>query len=200
MLTIYHVPGTRSLRPIWLCYELGLPVEVAAIDFSPAYRNSAEWRAISPGGKVPVLRDGDLTMFESGAMVEYILERYGNGRLRPAPGTAESALHHQWCWFAEATLIRPLGTNRFARSKGESGEQLVAEAIEKTRASLGVVEGALAGRDYLLGSAFGAADIMMGYSLELLASLKLLDERYPASLGYLNRLRARDAFQRAMSA
>ena len=200
MLTIYHVPGTRSLRPIWLCYELGLPVEVATIDFSPAYRNSAEWRAISPGGKVPVLRDGDLTMFESGAMVEYILERYGNGRLRPAPGTAESALHHQWCWFAEATLIRPLGTNRFARSKGESGEQLVAEAIEKTRASLGVVEGALAGRDYLLGSAFGAADIMMGYSLELLASLKLLDERYPASLGYLNRLRARDAFQRAMSA
>jgi len=200
VLTIYHVPGTRSLRPIWLCYELGLPVEVAAIDFSPAYRNSAEWRAISPGGKVPVLRDGDLTMFESGAMVEYILERYGNGRLRPAPGTAESALHHQWCWFAEATLIRPLGTNRFARSKGESGEQLVAEAIEKTRASLGVVEGALAGRDYLLGSAFGAADIMMGYSLELLASLKLLDERYPASLGYLNRLRARDAFQRAMSA
>jgi len=200
VLTIYHVPGTRSLRPIWLCYELGLPVEVATIDFSPAYRNSAEWRAISPGGKVPVLRDGDLTMFESGAMVEYILERYGNGRLRPAPGTAESALHHQWCWFAEATLIRPLGTNRFARSKGESGEQLVAEAIEKTRASLGVVEGALAGRDYLLGSAFGAADIMMGYSLELLASLKLLDERYPASLGYLNRLRARDAFQRAMSA
>ena len=200
MLTIYHVPGTRSLRPIWLCYELGLPVEVATIDFSPAYRNSAEWRAISPGGKVPVLRDGDLTMFESGAMVEYILERYGNGRLRPAPGTAESALHHQWCWFAEATLIRPLGTNRFARHKGESAEELVAEAVEKTRSSISVVESAIADRDYLLGPVFGAADIMMGYSLELLASLKVLDDRYPACQTYLNRLRVRDAFERAMKA
>lgn len=200
MLTIYHVQGTRSFRPIWLCYELGLPVEVVTIDFSPAYRNSAEWRAISPGGKVPALRDDELTMFESGAMVDYILERHADGRLRPAPGTAESALHHQWCWFAEATLIRPLGTNRFARSKGETAEQLVGEAIEKTRMSLGVVEGAIAGRDYLLGAAFGAADIMMGYSLELLASLKVLDERYPASMAYLDRLRTRDAFQRAMKA
>ena len=200
MLTIYHVQGTRSLRPIWLCYELDLLVEVKTIDFSPTYRNSAEWRAISPGGKVPALRDGDVTMFESGAMVDYILERYAGGRLRPPPGTAQSALHHQWCWFAEATLIRPLGANRFARHKGESAEQLVAEAIEKTRGSLGVVEGALADRDYLLGAAFGAADIMMGYSLELLASLKILDDRYPVCRVYLDRLRARDAFQRAMQA
>jgi len=200
VLTIYHVQGTRSLRPIWLCYELDLPVEVKTIDFSPAYRSSAEWRAISPGGKVPALRDGDVTMFESGAMVDYILERYAGGRLRPPPGTSQSALHHQWCWFAEATLIRPLGTNRFARHKGETAEQLVAEAVEKTRASIGVVEGALANRDYLLGAEFGAADIMMGYSLELLASLKMLDERHPCCLSYLGRLRERDAFQRAMKA
>ena len=200
MLTIYHVQGTRSFRPIWLCYELGLPVEVVTIDFSPAYRNSAEWRAISPGGKVPALRDGELTMFESGAMVDYILERYGDGRLQPAPGTAESALHLQWCWFAEATLFCLLGSFWFVRSKGETAEQLIGEAIEKTRTSIGVVEDALAGRDYLLGAAFDAADIMMGYSLELLASLKVLDERYLASMAYLDRLRTRDAFQRAMKA
>jgi glutathione S-transferase len=197
VLTIYHVQGTRSLRPIWLCYELGLPVEIVTIDFSPAYRNSAEWRAISPGGKVPALRDGDLTMFESGAMVDYVLERYGNGRLRPLPGTAQSALHHQWCWFAEATLIRPIGINRFVRHKGD-GSDVAAEADQKTRASIGVVEGAMAGRDYLLGAEFGAVDIMMGYSLELLATLKVLDARYPNSHAYLNRLRARDAFQRTM--
>ncbi len=198
MLQIYHAPGTRSLRPIWLCYELGLPVEVTTIDFAPAYRNSPEWRAISPGGKVPALRDGELIMFESGAMIDYILERYAGGKLRPAPGTVESALHHQWCWFAEATLIRPLGTNRFARHKGESGEQLVAEAVEKTRGSIAVVEEGLADRDYLLGDTFGAADIMMGYSLELLASLKLLDDRYPNALAYLERLRAREAFKRTL--
>ena len=70
--------GTRSVRPIWLCHELELPVEIEPIDFAPAFRDSAQWRAISPAGKVPAMVDGDLTMFESGAMVDYILERYGN--------------------------------------------------------------------------------------------------------------------------
>ena len=75
MLRIYHVRGTRSVRPIWLCYELDLPIEVAPIDFSPAYRNSPEWRAISPAGKVPAMTDGGMTMFESGAMIDYIRSR-----------------------------------------------------------------------------------------------------------------------------
>ncbi len=92
MLKIYHVRGTRSVRPIWLCYELDLPVQIEPIDFSPAFRNSPQWRAISPTGKVPAMADGDMTMFESGAMVDYILERYGEGRLRPTPGTAEGAI------------------------------------------------------------------------------------------------------------
>lgn len=193
MLKIYHVPGTRSVRPIWLCHELGLPVEIAPIDFSPAFRNSPAWRAISPAGKVPILTDGDLTMFESGAMVDYILERYGQGRLRPEPGTADSALHHQWCWFSEATLLRPLGFNRLLRG----GDDLVAEAGDKTRLALQVVDQALAGRDHLLGEVFTAADIMMGYALGLLASLGVLDAAYPNAWPYLGRLRARPAFARA---
>ncbi len=199
MLKIYHVQGTRSLRPIWLCYELDLTVEVVPIDFSPTYRNSAEWRAISPAGKVPAMRDGALTMFESGAMVEYILDRYSNGRLRPPPGTAQSALHHQWCWFSEATLVRPLGINRLTRLRGGSSEQLGSEVDQKTHASIGVVEDAVADQDYLLGPEFGAADVMMGYSLELLASLKMLDDRYPNSRAYLSRLRSRASFKRAMA-
>jgi len=74
---------------------LELQFQIALIDFSPKYRDSLEWRAISPAGKVPAMTDGETTMFESGAMVNYILERYGNGRLHPQPGTAQSALHHQ---------------------------------------------------------------------------------------------------------
>ena len=83
MLKIFHVPGTRSFRPIWLCYELDLSVDVEPIDFSSSFRDSNEWRAISPAGKVPAMIDGDLRMFESGAIVDYILERYGEGRLQP---------------------------------------------------------------------------------------------------------------------
>jgi glutathione S-transferase len=199
MLKIYHVRGTRSVRPIWLCYELELPIEIQSIDFSETFRNTPEWRAISPAGKVPAMTDGDLTLFESGAIVDYILERYGNGRLRPLHGTPESAMHRQWCWFAEATLIRPLGGVRLLRAKSETGEAIAAEAEEKTRTCLEVVDKAVSGKEFLLGSRFGAADIMMGYSLALLAHNKLLDDRYPNAVRYLTQLRSRDSCKRAMS-
>ena len=97
MLTIYHVPGTRGVRAIWLCEELALPYTVEAVDFSPEFRASESWRAMNPVGKVPVLRDSkgtskdDFFMFESGAMVQYILDRYGNGQLQPTVGTSRMA-------------------------------------------------------------------------------------------------------------
>lgn len=200
MLTIYHVSGTRSVRPIWLCHELDLPVRIETIDFSSRFRSTAEWRAISPAGKVPILTDGDLTMFESGAMVDYILERYGQGRLRPPPGTEQSALHHQWCWFSEATLIRPLGLPRLLKDRTESAQSLVADAVDKTELGLEVVEQALSRSDYLLGPEFGAADIMMGFSLHLMAQVGVLDDRYPQAQTYLQRLQSREAFGRAISA
>ncbi len=109
MITIYHAPGTRSIRVIWLCEELQIPYEVVTVDFSPTYRATPEWRRLNPVGKVPAMTDDGVSMFESGAMVDFILERYGNGRLRPAPGTPEAAQYLQWSWFAEATFARPLG-------------------------------------------------------------------------------------------
>ena len=198
MIEIYHVKGTRSVRPIWLCYELELPVKVVTIDFSESYRSTDEWRAISPAGKVPALTDGNLTMFESGAMIDHLLERYGDGALRPAPGTADGALYHQWCWFSESTLLRPLGLNRIMRS---NGTDLVSDAIAKAETCLGVVEDALREKEYLVGSAFTAADIMMGYALGLLAAGGVMNaESFPAATRYLDRLQVREAYERAASA
>jgi len=195
LLRIYHVSGTRSVRPIWLCYELGLPIEVTPIDFAPAFRDTSEWRAVSPAGKVPALTDGELTMFESGAMLDYILDRYGEGRMRPPPGTAARALHQQWSWFSEATLLRPLGVNGFLRRRAED---ITAVALDKTRDCIAVVDRALRGRDFLLGGELSGADVMMGYSLALLESLQMLEpERYPEASTYLRRLKTRDAFARA---
>ncbi len=199
MLKLYHVTGTRSVRPLWLCYELNLPVTVERIDFSSEYRSSPEWRAISPAGKVPILTDGAVTMFESGAMVDYILERFGHGRLRPPPGTPESAMYHQWCWFAEATLSRPLGLSLLRTGREHGIEAVLADAQTKVRDCLHVVDEALADRDYLLGDQFGAADIMMGYSLALASNFNVLDDRYPRARTYLDRLKGRDACKRAMS-
>ncbi len=196
MLKIFHVPGTRSVRPVWLCFELDLSVKVEHVDFSPEYRNSKEWRAISPARKVPALIDGDLTMFESGAMVNYILERYAQGRLHPNPGTDESALFHQWCWFGEATLTRPLGLHRILRAEDDDAGALIAEAVEKAHICFDVIEEALADRDYLLGEAFSAADVMMGHSIALLETV--IGNKYPNTKNYLERMKARPAYQRVM--
>lgn len=197
MLRIYHAPGTRSVRPLWVCFELGLNVEIAPVDFSPAYRNTPEWRAISPAGKLPALTDGALTMFESGAMVDYILDRYGEGRLRPPAGTAERALCQQWCWFSEATLLRPLGLAALLRDPPEA---VVAAALAKAQEAIGVVDAALAGHTHMLGAEFTAADIMMGYALAFLDHLKLLDgAAHRNVVAYLAHLKTREAFQRALS-
>lgn len=189
-LKLYHVPGTRSVRTLWLCYELELDVVVEVIDFSEAYRASDAWRSISPAGKIPVLVDGGVTVFESGAIVEYILEKYGNGRLKPAAGSPESALCYQWMWFSEATLIRPLGLYRTLRNDTDAA-LLVAEAREKFFTALQVVEDALQQKQYLLGDAFSAADIMMGYSIAMVE--RLLNEDFPHCKAYLDRLRERTA-------
>ncbi|MCB1693032.1 MAG: glutathione S-transferase [Pseudomonadales bacterium] len=195
MLTIYHAPGTRSIRPIWLCFELGLEIDIRTVSFTPEFLASPEWRAISPAGKLPLLQDGDLTMFESGAMMEYILDACGGGRLRPAPGTHESALHHQWSWFSESTLARPLGIARMMR-----GGDLAGDLGEKVSTCLAVVDEAVQDKSFLLGETFYSADIMMGYTLELLRRFDLLDDRFPNALRYLEQLKSRDACQRAMAA
>ncbi len=198
MLTIYHVPGTRSVRPIWLCYELDLPVEIKLIDFSPSYRNSAEWRGISAAGKVPAITDDDLNLFESGAIVDYILERYGRGRLQPEPGTTASAEYRQWSWFSEATLSRPVGLNRLLKHTSAK-TSISDEATNKARNSLDAVNQALSERPFILGDDFSAADIMMGYTLHLLAQLDVLDETYENAHPYLIRLKHRDPFTRALA-
>ena len=195
MLTIYHVPGTRSVRPLWLCYELGLDPAVERIDFSRTYRDAPEWRAISPAGKVPAMRDGYLTMFESGAMVDYLAERYDTAFLmHPRPGTTESAIYHQWCWFAESTLIRFLGLRRVLREPGDQAASgLVAAAVDRFREAMAALERALESGAYLVGDSFSAADIMLAYSLTLVRD-ELSD--FPNATAYLGRATERPAYQR----
>ena len=201
-LRIFHAPNTRGIRPIWLCEELGLPYEVVPVDFSAEYRASPEWRALNPVGKVPVLQDGDLTMMESGAMVDYILARYANGAFDLAPDHPEYAHLRQWMWFAEATLARPLGeiVNHGREFAGAARiDAVVTEMADRSVMSLEAVGEHLASRSYLVADTFTAADIMMGYSL--LIGRLLVADRFPASLAdYWERLSARPAFQVACEA
>ena len=202
MIEIYHVPGTRGVRPIWLCAELGLDYRVIDVDFSASYRSSPEWRRMNPVGKVPVMVDSespDLTIFESGAMVQYLLDRYGKGQLQPQPGTPDHALYLQWSWFAEATFARPLGeiVNHLREFPGEqTSEAAIEEMRNRARLCLSALNDALKDNNYIAGNTFSAADIMLGYTIML--GVKLLPEPMPTNVtAYWDRLQQRPAYQRA---
>ncbi len=200
-LEIFHVKGTRSVRIIWLCHELAVPLTVTTIDFSQDYRSTPAWRKLSPTGKVPAMKDGEMSMFESGAMVQYILDKYGQGRLQPEPGSVTAAHYLQWCWFAEATLARPLGDmvhHRILKPEAQRLPAMVVDGEIRARSCLAAVEQGIRGQEFLVGE-FTAADIMMGYSLLLAERMEVLDDTYPEVLAYYARLQARPGFVIATS-
>jgi glutathione S-transferase len=201
MLRIYHAPRTRGFRVIWLCEELAVPYEILPVDMSPAYRKSDEWSKLNPVGKVPVMSDGDISMFESGAMVQYVLQKYGEGRLQPPPGSADHAHYLQWSWFAEATFGRALGeiVNHRREFADNIIDTVIAEMRARARLSGQAVDAAIQSRTWILGETFTAADIMLGLTLR--GYTRLMDEELPEQAGtYLTRMTQRPAYQRAEAA
>ena len=204
MIRIHHAKSTRSVRNIWLCEELGLAYEAVAIDFSPGYRESPDWRAKHPQGKVPVMEDGEVTIFESCAINQYLLDRYGEGRLQPAPGTAEAARYQQWCWFAESSFARPLG-DWIHHGRLRPPEQrilgVVADARLRAEPCLAATDRQLMDNAYLLGDTFSNADIIMAWTLRVAKILGLLTEASaPAAWRCLGDLEKRPGHRAAMAA
>lgn len=202
MIKLYHSPRTRSVRIYWLLEELGVPYELVPIAFAPESLKSPEYLKVNPLGKVPAIQDGDLTMFESGAILEYLLEKYGNGRLAPAPGTPARGPFLQWVHFAEATALPPLtdmAQHTMFKPEAERIPAVVVDASARAAAILGVIEQALTGKPYLLGSEFSAADIMLGYSLLLMKWFGLLGDATPNAAAYLARLEQRPALRKALA-
>ncbi len=200
MLTLYHAPMTRSARIVWLLEELGLPYRLEMVPFTPP---AVPFSQPTPSGKFPVLVDGGLTMFESGAILEYLLERYGEGRLAPPPGTPQRGTFLQWVHFAEGTAAPPIGElirQLLFRTDAERIPAAVDDARIRTAATLAVVERTLAGRPHLLGDDFSAADIMIGYTLALARLVGALDPAtQPNLVAYLARLEERPACQKAFA-
>lgn len=200
MLKLYFAPRTRSVRIVWLLEELELPYELERVEFLPT--SSEFFVQKTPLGKLPTLVDGDVVMCESGAIVEYVLERYGAGRLAPPVGSPKRAAYLQWLHFAESTAFPPLGIvvwlTRYRDDAG-SHERLIADARARAAAGLEFLERQIGENTYLIGDEFTAADVMMGFTLTAARLLGVLDERFPHVDAYLNRLQARPAFQKAAS-
>jgi glutathione S-transferase len=200
MITLWFAPRTRAVRVRWLLEELGLPYELRRVTFNVPRKVFAQ---DTPLGKLPVLDDGEVTICESGAIIEYVLERYGGGRLAPPIGSPRRGEFLQWIHFAEGTAFPPLGVivwHGLYQGDADQVPGAIASARERARAALEFVERALAGKDYLLGDEFSAADVMMGFTLLAARALGVLDDAYPSLNAYVARLEARPAFQAAVDA
>ena len=201
MIRLYYAPRTRAVRVVWLLEELGLPYELVRVAFQPPATRFFVQQ--SPTGKIPTLEDGDVSMGESGAIVEYLLERYGAGRLAPPIGSPQRAKFLQWLHFAESTAFPPLGIVVWLvlyRGNSPDEAKLIADARERAAAGFEYLEREIGAKTYLLGDDFSAADIMMGFTLVAAQQLGVLTaDRFPRLTAYLGRLLQRPALQKTIA-
>ena len=214
MIVVHHLENSRSQRVLWLLEELGVPYRIEHYRRDPATMLAPPaLRAVHPLGKSPVISDGDRVVAESGAIIEYLVEHHGRGRLRPPEGSPERLRYTYWLHFAEGSAMPPLlmklvsdsiesrspwivrpvaaGIARRIRS------MLVTPNIER---QLAFMESELNERPWFAGAEFSAADIQMSFPLEAAAARGGLDARFPRLQDFLARIHARPAYARALEA
>jgi len=194
MLTVHHLNNSRSQRIIWLLEELGAQYEIKHYQ-RDAVTNLAppELKAVSPLGKSPTITDGDLTLIESGAIIDYIVRKHGQGRLAPKPGTRAHELYLQWLHYAEGSAMLPLMINLYVMRLGEAAAPLKDRIDSEIDNHLGYIEAGLKGRDYLLEDGFTAADVQVSFVGEVARAFGRL-EAFPNIAGWVARLHERPAF------
>lgn len=199
-MKLYYAQNTRAVRIAWLLEELGLPYEIEKFQLGSPEMRSPDYRKVHPMGRVPALEDGDITLFESGAIVEWVLAVHGNGRLQPPVGTKEFAQYLQWFHYCEGMIMPPINTivvETILLPPERRSEANAKRAIKLLSQMLAAVETHMEGRDYLAGD-FTAADIMTGHSVTVSREMLKLDfSALPNLDAYADRLLARPALQKA---
>jgi glutathione S-transferase len=212
MITVHHLNNSRSQRILWLLEELGLDYKIKRYQRDPQTMLApASLRAVHPLGKSPVITDDDMTLAESGAIIEYLVERYGQGKLSPLQGTAEYLRYRYWLHYAEGSLMPPLLLNlTFSELVKRSiflvrpAVWIIAQSIKSSYITpqitlhLNYLESELTGSDWFVGSDFTAADIQMSFPLEAAVERASLDASRPKLIDFLQRIQARPAYQRAL--
>lgn len=213
MIVVHHLENSRSQRVLWLLEELGLPYEVRRYTRdAKTMLAPPELRAIHPLGKSPVISDDGATVAESGAIIEYLLRRYGNGRLAPAPDSADHLRYTYWLHYAEGSVM-PLMVMKLVFGRlGKPPMPLLIRPIAGVIAAgvqkrwldpqialhLDYVEAELERSAYFAGDSFSAADIQMSFPMEAAAARVKLD-RYPRSAAFLQTIHARPAYRHALA-
>ncbi|MFT5573218.1 MAG: glutathione S-transferase [Cryomorphaceae bacterium] len=200
-LTLFHSPGTRSIRARWLLEEMALPYELKSIGYDGKYFASDEFKTINPMGKVPALYDGDTLIVESTAIIEYLLQRFGPSPLSVSPDDEEYAAYLQWFHMAESGMANYIAVsfgNTFNIDPYKVSDGYDAYCRFQIDKALGMLETQLQDRDYLLKRGFSAADISLGYTL-FFAKSCIGTEFTELVSDYFNRIMSRPAAQITMS-
>jgi glutathione S-transferase len=201
MLKLHFAPNSRAVRIAWLLEELELPYDLNRMDFHPKDLKSDEHRARHPLGRIPVLEDGDITLWESGAITEYILERHKNGGLKPAVDAPEYPAYLQWFHYCEGMVMPSVNTivvHTLLLPPERRDETVLGQAQRMLTRAWAPVDEALEGKEYLIGD-FSAADTMLGHSAIMSNRLGCVTDEMTNLKAYVARLEARPAFQKAES-
>ena len=201
MLTVHHLGRSQSERIVWLCEELGIDYELKRYERDPVTRLAPpEYKALHPIGTAPVITDGTVVVGESGAIIDYIIAKYGAGRLARQPGHPEFANYLYWLHFANGSFQALLHRTLVARRLEPPPEhRILLDLQARLDRTLDFVNRRLGETDYLAGSELTAADIMMVFSFTTMRTFTQYDLKpYPQILAYLRRIGAREAYQRAI--
>lgn len=212
MITVHHLNNSRSQRVLWLLEELEIPYEIIRYERDPKTMLAPRTlRMVHPLGKSPVITDRSRTIAESGNIIDYILDEYGEGRLRPAPGTDEHRAYRYWLHYAEGSAMPPLLLKLvftqivvqgpwIARPLLKNISQMVGKKFldRELNTHLGFWEQTLTEHPYFVGDTFSAADIQMSFPLEGAASRIATRQAQPKCFRFLDEVRARPAYQRAL--
>jgi glutathione S-transferase len=213
MITVHHLNNSRSQRVLWLLEELGLPYEIKRYERDPkTLLAPPALRAVHPLGKSPVITDGDLTLAESGAIIEYLGDRYGSGRLIASPGTPERLRINYWLHYAEGSAMPPLLLKLvflrvqaapvpfFVRPVAKGIATKVQRSFVDPQIALHLtyMEGELGKAEWFGGAEFTVADIAMSFPLEAAVARGALDGRHPRLQAFLEHIHARPAYLRAI--
>lgn len=199
MITVHHLNNSRSQRIIWLLEELKLPYEVVHHQRDPVSQLAPQsLKDVHPLAKAPVLINGDITLVESGAMIEYLLDQQDSHSLRPTKSDANYYDYLQWLHFAEGSLSLPVITSLLLGFEKRSGDQAIDGYIAKELAlDLSFIDAQLTAYPFFAGNSFSAADIMMTFLLES-ADKQALLAPYPSIVKYLSKIQQRSAYQKSL--
>ncbi len=201
MLTLHHAPNSRAGRIVWLFKELDMPFELNAMRFHPEDLKSDAHRARHPLGRVPVLDDDDVSIFESGAIIEYVLARHAPSKLKPEVDSPEYPSYLQWFHYCEGMVMPPINTivvQTMLLPPDRRDETVLAQAQKLLVRALKPIDEALEGREYLAGE-FSAADIMLGHACIMSNRMGLIGDDMPNLAAYVERLMARPACAEAFA-